>query len=86
MTKAFDKSWHQVLIFKLKSNWGFRFSMKLYIFISLIESLVAGAQDSILGSLFFVIYIDNLTDDLVSTVKLFADDTSLFYVVHFSNI
>ena len=44
------------------------------------------AQGSILGPLFFVIYINDLSDDLVSTVKLFADGTSLFSVVHESNI
>ena len=34
----------------------------------------------------FLIYIIDLSDDLVSTVKLFADDTSLFSAVHDSNI
>ena len=43
-------------------------------------------QGSILGLLFFLIYINDLSDDLVSTIKLFADDTSLFSVVHDSNI
>ena len=41
---------------------------------------------SILGPLSFLIYINDLSDDLVSTIKLFADDTSLFSVVHDSNI
>ena len=30
----------------------------------------------------FLIYINDLADDLSSNVKLFADDTSLFSVVH----
>ena len=43
-------------------------------------------QGSTLGPLFFLIYINNLSDELVSTVNLFADDTSLFSVVCDSNI
>ena len=39
-------------------------------------------QGSILGPLFFLVYINNLTDNLKCNVKLFADDTSLFTVVH----
>ena len=35
---------------------------------------------------FFLIYINDLSDDLISTVKLFADVTPLFSVVHDSNI
>ena len=35
-------------------------------------------QDSTLGPLFFLIYINDLTDNLNSNVKLFADDTFLF--------
>ena len=43
-------------------------------------------QGSILGPVFFLIYINDLSDDLVSTVKLFADDTSLFSAARDSNI
>ena len=39
-------------------------------------------QGSILGSLLFLIYSNDLADDLSSNVKLFADDASLFSVVH----
>ena len=45
-------------------------------------SVKAGApQGSILGPLFFLIFINDLSDNLVSNPKLFADDTSLFSVV-----
>ena len=39
-------------------------------------------QGSILGPLLFIIFVNNLSDGLSSNPKLFADDTSLFSVVH----
>ena len=38
-------------------------------------------QGSILGLLFFLIYINDLSNDIVPTVKLFAIET-LFSIVH----
>ena len=38
--------------------------------------------ESILGPLFFLLYINDLTENLNSNPKLFADDTSLFSIVN----
>ena len=46
------------------------------------ESVTAGVpQGSVLGPLFFLIFINDVSDNLISNPKLFADDTSLFSVV-----
>ena len=39
-------------------------------------------QGSVLGPLSFLVYINDLADNLVSDVRLFADDTSLFTIVY----
>ena len=39
-------------------------------------------QGSAVGPLLFLTYINDLSDNLTSNAKLFADDTSLFSVVH----
>ena len=96
ISKAFDKVWHEGLIFKSKQN---SISGKL---LNLIKDflknrkqrvvlngqfsswgdVVAGVpRGSILGPLLFLININDLTNDLSSSAKLFADDTTLFSVV-----
>ena len=39
------------------------------------------SQSSVLGLFLFLLYINDLCDNLICDVKLFADDTSLFSVV-----
>ena len=39
-------------------------------------------QGSVLGPLFFLVYINELVDDISSDAKLFADYTYLFTVVY----
>ena len=63
ISKAFDRVWHDGLIYKIKSFGGFSWG-------------------SVLGSLLFLMYVNDLSCRLSSTTKRFADDTSLFSVVH----
>ena len=49
--------------------------------------ILAGVpQGSILAPLLFRVYINDLTANLKCNVKLFADDTSLFTIVHEPNL
>ena len=96
MSKALDKVWNHGLIFKLRSVGvpnsllnlietflSYRFQ-RILLNGQISKWLPVKAdvpQGYILGPPFFLIYINDLSDDLVSTVKPFADDTSLFSVV-----
>ena len=97
MSKAFEKVCREGLIFKLKSMgicdglldliWSFlenRFQ-RVVLNGQTSEWLPVRAgvpQESILGPHFFLIYINDLSNDIISSVKLFADDTSLFPIIH----
>ena len=94
---AFDKVWHDGIIFKLIHNgiWGkllklfcdFLNERKQRVILNgqfpTWKNVSAGVpQGSILGPLLFLIYINDLTEGLSTNAKLFADDTSLFSVIH----
>ena len=100
MSKAFDKVWHEGLLYELKSMG---ISGELY---DLLENYLSGRlqrvilngqtsswrpilagvpQGSILGPLLFLIYINDLPNELKSNAKLFADDTSLFNIANDEN-
>ena len=50
---------------------------------SIWKNVSAGVrQGSVFGPLLFLIYINDLTEGLSTNAKLFADDTSLFSVIH----
>ena len=95
--KAFDKVWHEGLIYKLKQNGvkgnlletlaNFLNDRKQRVVLnghhSKWANIEAGVpQGSILGPLLFLIYINDLPDNLISNSKLFADDASLFSVIN----
>ena len=96
MSKAFDKVWHEGLIFKLKQNGiegkllnlfkNYLTNRKQRVVLNGIESnwgeIKAGVpQGSVLGPLLFLVYINDLEEGIKSNVKFFADDTSLFSIV-----
>ena len=101
MSKAFDKVWHEGLLFKLRHNGvdgkllelfkSYLANRKQRVVINGSESewgdIDAGVpQGSVLGPLLFLIYINDLENGIKSEIKFFADDTSLFSVVRDANI
>ena len=83
--KAFGKKWRQDLHYKLRQN-GISGEL-LNILTDFLDDrtrdkVEAGVPEgSIPGPLLLLIYINDLSQNLASNPKLFADDTSLFYVV-----
>ena len=97
MSKAFDKVWHDGIIFKLTQNGisgnllkllrDFLSERRQHVVLngqaSTWTNVTAGVpQGSILGPLLFLIDINDLSEGLSTNAKLFADDTSLFSVIH----
>ena len=97
ISKAFDSVWHEGLLFKLQQSGisgelitlikDFLSSRKQTVVLNGQHSswadVKAGVpQGSILSPLLFLIYTNDLPKGLNSNVKLFADDTLLFSVVH----
>ena len=88
--------WHKGLLFKLQSV-GISGSLLEwfadYLFERMQRVVLPGVpsdwsaleadvpQGSILGPLLFLVYINDIVEDISSTIRLFADDTSL-YLMH----
>ena len=96
ISKAFDRVWHEGLIYKLKAagvsgdvlRWfqsylsGRRQRVVLPGSLSEWVYIKAGVpQGSILGPLLFLSYINDIVKNIGSNIRLFADDTSLFIIV-----
>ena len=94
-SKAFDRVWHAGLLFKLR-QLGLTSSLVTWIQSYLSDRkqrvvlegcssswlpVKAGVpQGSILGPLLFLVYTNDITDDITSDIHLYCDDTSLLSV------
>ena len=96
ISKAFDRVWHDGLLFKLKQNGvsGNLLGLIKSFLSDRVQKVIlngktsdwecirAGVpQGSILWPFYFLIYINDLATDQKLNVKLFASDTSLFSIV-----
>ena len=96
ISKAFDRVWHKGLLFKLRTigcsdsivNWflGYLSNRRQQVVIngqaSDWASVLAGVpQGSILGPLLFLIFINVIVKHIGCSIRLFADDTSLYIIV-----
>ena len=97
ISKAFDKVWHEGLIFNgisgnlLNSFENYLLNRYQRVVLNGTESnwksLEAGApQGSVLGPLLVLVYINDLTDNISCDMRLFADDSSLFTCVKVVNL
>ena len=93
ISKAFDKVWHKGFIFKWVSN-GIEGNilnlLKNFLSDRYQRTVLNGTksdwvlncgvpQGSVLGPLLFLDYINDLIDNISPTMKIFADDSSLFW-------
>lgn len=93
ISKAFDKVWHKGLIYKLKragisgnllcllTNYLSNRKQRVHIRGQTSEWGIINAgvpQGSVLGPLLFLVYINDIVENLTCHVKLFADDTILY--------
>ena len=96
ISQAFDRVWHKGLLYKLSSveisgsllQWftDYLNNRKQRVVLpgtaSSWTSIKAGVpQGSILGPLLFLIYINDIVENIHSSIRLFVDDTSLHTVV-----
>ena len=100
ISKAFDRVWHKGLLYKIEKlgimgdwlNWikSYLLDRKQKVINNGKESISlninAGVpQGSILGPLFFLIFINDIVQEIGCSIKLFADDTSIYIIVEDPN-
>ena len=100
MSKSFDRVWHEGLLYKheccrvssglLSFIASFLTNREQRVVVNGKSSgwktvSAAVTHGSVLGPLFFLLYVNDLPNNITSDVKLFADDTSLLSVVHHVN-
>ena len=93
ISKAFDRVWHAGLLSKLKSSGisgqifghisSFLSNRRLRVVLDGKSSqeypINAGVpQGSILGPTLFLLYINDLPDDVICNIAIYADDTTLY--------
>ena len=97
ISEAIDKVWHEGLLFKLKQNGisgnlfklfeNYLLNRKQRVVLNGLGSdylpIESGVpQGSVLGPLLFLVYINDLENNIKSNIKFFADDTMVFSLVH----
>ena len=81
MSKTFDRVWHAGLLHKLKS---YGISGQIFGLISSFlvldgkSSQEYPVKGSILGPTLFLLYINDLPDDAICNIAIYADDTTLY--------
>ena len=96
ISKAFDRVWHRGLLYKLRRagitgsllSWFSHYlqDRKQRVVLpgasSNWSSVQAGVpQGSILGPLLFLLYINDIVEGIHASIRLLADDTSLYIIV-----
>ena len=93
ISKAFDRIWHAALLHELKSYGisgqifglisSFLSNRRLQVVLDGTSSQeypvnVGVSQGSILGLALFLLYINDLPDDIICDIAIYADDTTVY--------
>ena len=92
ISKAFDRVWHAGLLHKLEQHGILGNLLNSYYLSNRTQSVVLNSitstrksttagvpQGSVLGPLLFLIYVNDISENLLRLTRLFADASSLFF-------